>query len=116
MRSDKDGDKYRTLVVVRRYGEAIFPVDVRVTFTEGKQVTEHWDGKERWHLYTYNWPQRAVTAQADPDHVLLLDVNLTNNSKALTPLDRLGPKAATKWSLKWMVWLQDCLLTWSAFV
>jgi aminopeptidase N len=113
LRSDKDGDKYRTLVVVRRYGEAIFPVDVRVTFTEGKQVTEHWDGKDRWHLYTYNWPQRAVTAQADPDHVLLLDVNLTNNSKVLTPLDELGPKAATKWSLKWMVWLQDCLLTWS---
>ena len=116
LRSDKDGDKYRTLVVVRRYGEATFPVDVRVTFTEGKQVTEHWDGKDRWHLYTYNWPQRAVTAQTDPDHVLLLDVNLTNNSKALTPLDGFGPKAATKWSLKWMVWLQDCLLTWSVFV
>jgi hypothetical protein len=115
-RSDKDGDKYRTLVVVRRFGEAIFPVDVRVAFTDGKQVTEHWDGKDRWHLYTYNWPQRAVTAQADPDRVLLLDVNLTNNSRALTPLDSLGPKAATKWSLKWMVWLQDCLLTWSVFV
>jgi hypothetical protein len=115
-RSDRDGDKYRTLVVVRRYGEAIFPVDVRVTFTEGKQATEHWDGKDRWHLYTYNWPQRAVTAQADPDHVLLLDVNLTNNSKALPPLDGFAPKAATKWSLKWMVWLQDCLLTWSVFV
>jgi Peptidase family M1 domain len=114
-RSDKDGDKYRTLVVVRRYGEAIFPVDVRVTFTDGKQVTEHWDGKDRWHLYTYSWAQRAVTAQADPDRVLLLDVNLTNNSKALAPLDRFGPKAATKWSLKWMVWLQDCLLTWSVF-
>jgi hypothetical protein len=112
-RSDKDGDQYRTLVVVRRYGEAIFPVDVRVTFTGGKQITEHWDGKDRWHLYTYNRPQRAVTAQADPDHVLLLDVNLTNNSKVLAPLDTLGPEAATKWSLKWMVWLQDCLLTWS---
>jgi hypothetical protein len=114
-RSDKDADNYRTLVVVRRYGEAIFPVDVRVTFADGKQVTEHWDGKDRWHLYTYNWAQRAVTAQADPDRVLLLDVNLTNNSKALAPLDRFGPEAATKWSLKWMVWLQDCLLTWSVF-
>ncbi len=116
LRSDKDGDRYRTLVVARRYGEAIFPIDVRVTFTEGRKVVEHWDGKDRWHLYTYDFPQRAVTAQADPDHVLLLDVNLTNNSRALTPLDKFGPKAATKWSLKWMVWLQDCLLTWSVFV
>ena len=31
-------------VVVRRYGEAIFPVEVLVTFENGEQVTEHWDG------------------------------------------------------------------------
>ena len=27
-----------------------------------------------------------------------------------------GDRAATKWSLKWMVWLQDCLLSWAALV
>jgi hypothetical protein len=45
--------------------------------------------------------------------VLLLDVNLTNNSRTLEPK---GPAAATKWSLKWMVWLQDQLLSWAFFV
>jgi hypothetical protein len=116
LRSDKDGDKYRTLAVVRRYGEAIFPIDVRVTFEDGMQVTEHWDGLDRWHLYTYERPQRAVAAEADPERVLLLDVNRTNNSRTLEPLDASGPKAATKWSVKWMVWLEDCLLSWSLLV
>jgi hypothetical protein len=116
LRSEREADRYRTTVVVRRYGEAIFPIDVRVTFAGGRRVMEHWDGKDRWHLYTYESPERAVTAEADPEHILLLDVNLTNNSRALTPMDRWAPKAATKWSLKWMVWLQDCLLSWSALV
>ena len=57
-----------------------------------------------------------MTAEADPERVLLLDVNVTNNSKALGARGELGTKAATKWSLKWMIWLQDCLLSWSMFV
>ncbi len=40
-------------VVVRRLGEAIFPVDVLVTFENGEQVRERWDGRDRWKLFTY---------------------------------------------------------------
>ncbi len=116
LRSDREGDHYRTTVVARRYGEAIFPIDVRVTFADGQQAVEHWDGSDRWQQYTYDRPERAVTAEADPERVLLLDVNVTNNSRALGPRGELGMKAATKWSLKWMIWLQDCLLSWSMFV
>jgi Peptidase family M1 domain len=116
LRSDREGDNYRTTVVVRRYGEAIFPIDVRVTFADGQHVVEHWDGRDRWHMYTYVRPERAVTAEADPERVLLLDVNVTNNARALGARGELGTKAATKWSLKWMIWLQDCLLSWSVFV
>ncbi len=111
--TNREGDKYRTNVVVRRYGEAIFPVDVLVTFENGEQVTEHWDGAGRWTLYTFDRPSRAVSAQVDPNRVLLLDVDYTNNSRTLQPK---GRRAATKWSLKWMVWLQDCLLSWAALV
>lgn len=103
---------YRTSVMVRRYGEALFPVAVRTTFEGGEQVTEQWDGSERWKLFTYDRPVRAVSAQVDPDRVLLLDVNYTNNSRTLQPH---GGDAATKWALKWMVWLQDSLLTWAFF-
>jgi len=116
LRSDREGDNYRTTVVARRYGEATFPIDVRVTFADGQQAVEHWDGQDRWRQYTYDRAERAVTAEADPEHVLLLDVNATNNSRALGPRGELGTKAATTWSLKWMIWLQDCLLSWSMFV
>ncbi len=109
--SARDGEQYRTSVVVRRYGEAVFPVDVAVTFRNGERVLEHWDGKDRWKLYSYERPAQALSAQVDPNRVLLLDVNYTNNSKTLEPH---GAAAGTRWSLTWMVWLQDCLLSWAA--
>jgi len=111
--STREGDRYRTNLVVRRYGEALFPVDVLVTFRNGERVTEHWDGAARWKLYTFERPVQALSAQVDPDRVLLLDVNYTNNSNTLEPK---GRAAAAKWSMKWMVWLQDCLLSWAALV
>ena len=109
--SVRDGDQFRTTVVVRRYGEALFPVDVLVTFASGEQMTERWDGRDRWKLYAYDRPSPAVSAQVDPNRVLLLDVNYTNNSRTLEPA---GRAAAAKWSMTWMVWLQDCLLSWAA--
>jgi hypothetical protein len=109
----REGPQYRSNVVVRRYGEATFPVDVLVTFENGERVTERWDGLDRWKLYSYIRPSAAVSAQVDPKRVLLLDVAYTNNSKTLRPD---GPRAATKWSMIWMIWLQDCLLSWAALV
>ena len=107
------GQRFRTSVVVRRYGEAIFPVDVLTTFADGEKVTEHWDGRDRWKLYTYDRSVKAATAVVDPNRVLLLDVNYTNNSRTLTPR---ASEAATKWSMKWMVWLEDALLSYGFFV
>jgi len=49
----------------------------------------------------------------DPDRVLLLDVDTTNNSRALSPA---AGRAATKWAAKWIVWLQDVLATYAFFV
>jgi hypothetical protein len=108
--STQEGDVYRTMLVVRRYGEATFPVDVLVTFANGERVVERWDGVDRWKLYTYQRPARALSAQVDPERVLLLDVNVTNNSATLEPH---GGAAARKGALTWMVWLQDCLLSWA---
>jgi hypothetical protein len=104
---------YRTSVVVRRQGEAIFPVDLLVRFDNGQEAREQWDGVDRWKQFTYDRAARATSAQVDPERVLLLDVNYTNNSRALAPRTR---DAAQKWSLKWMVWLQDLMLTWGFFV
>ena len=108
-----DEKTFRTSVVVRRYGEATFPVDVVTTFENGEQIKETWNGQERRAIYVYEKPVRGTTVQVDPDHVLLLDVAYTNNSRTLRPS---SGKASLKWSLKWMVWLQDLMLTYGFFV
>ncbi|MCA1583213.1 MAG: M1 family metallopeptidase [Acidobacteria bacterium] len=104
---------YRTTVVVRRFGEAVFPVDVVVTFEGGQQIRERWDGLSRWHVYSYDRAEPGISVQVDPERVLLLDVDYTNNSQTRTPR---ADEAAKKWSLAWMIWLQDLLLTYGFFV
>ncbi len=110
---DTTYDGYRTTVVVRRFGEAIFPVDVVTTFRDGQRVTERWDGRDRRAIYTYDRPSEGLKVEVDPERVLLLDVNYTNNSATTEPR---AAEASLKWSLKWLVWLQDLMLTYAFFV
>ena len=104
--------KCRLAVPAHDDGGAVL-IAVARALENGERVTEHWSGQDRWKLYTYDRPSPALSAEVDPNRVLLLDVNLTNNSRTLEPA---GAAAATKWSLKWMVWLQDHLLSWAFFV
>jgi hypothetical protein len=113
LKPDTTYDGYRTTVVVRRFGEAIFPVDVVTTFKDGQRVSERWDGRERRAIYTYDRPAEGLKVEVDPERVLLLDVNYTNNSATLEPR---AAEASLKWSLKWLVWLQDLMLTYAFFV
>ncbi len=114
LKSERTGSSaYRTVVVVRRLGEATFPVEVVTTFADGQHVTERWSGADRRAIYVYERPARATTVVVDPNRVLLLDVNYTNNSITLEP--RAG-RASAKWSLTWMVWLQDLMLTYAFLV
>ena len=104
---------FRSDVVVRRFGDGIFPVTVLVTFADGNQTREAWDGGGRWKTLSIEGPSRAVSAQVDPDRILLLDTNFTNNSFTTQPQ---AQRAAIKWASKWMIWLQDQLLTWAFLV
>jgi len=106
-------DRFRTTVVARRFGEATFPVEIVTTFNDGSKKTERWDGVERRAIYRYDGAVRARSVEVDPNHVLMLDVNYTNNSRTLDP--RSGD-ASLKWSLTWMTWLQDLLITYASLV
>jgi aminopeptidase N len=118
-RSERLGDGYRTTVVARRFGEGVFPVEVVTTFEDGSEAKESWDGRGSWDgqdrraVYTYERPSRAVTVRVDPERVLLLDVAYTNNSRTVAPR---SDAASLKWSLKWMAWLQDLMLTYAFFI
>ena len=111
--TDAGKGRFRTTVVARRLGEATFPVDVVTTFEDGSKKTERWDGIERRTIYVYEGGSRARSVQVDPLRVLLLDANYTNNSRTLRPR---AAQASLKWSLTWMAWLEDTLLTYAFLV
>jgi YD repeat-containing protein len=111
--TETDDETFVSEVVVRRHGDGIFPVTILATLANGEQRRFAWDGAGRWHRVTLEHGSKIVSAQVDPEQVLVLDTNFTNNSVTTEPA---GPRAAVKWAAAWMVWLQDQLLTWTFFV
>ncbi len=100
-------------VLLRRWGEGIFPLEVRIEFADGRAVTERWDGRARWTYYDFftGEDDPVIAVYLDPEGKLALDVNETNDSWVREAPAR---QAARKWSLKWMIWLQHTM-QWFAF-
>jgi hypothetical protein len=101
-----------TTVVVRRLRDGVFPVDVRVTFADGSSVTERWDGRDPWRAFKFRTGSAPRTVEVDPERVLMLDLNYTNNSWTSQPR---AAEASGKWALRWLTWVQDLLLTYAFF-
>jgi len=102
---------FRTFVAVQRKGDFVFPVDLKVTFSDGSIAMEHWDGQDRWIRYQYDRPAELVSAEIDPEHKVLLDVNLYNNSY-MVPEDRQAIQKisniwtfVTEWLGQLLAWL-----------
>jgi aminopeptidase N len=108
----KTADGFESIVVVRRLEEGVFPVTIKRTYEDGATDTVAWDGKARWQALTHRQSARLVRVEVDPARILLLDVNYTNNSWSAWPA---APAAAHKWSMRWMAWLQDVMLTYAFF-
>jgi hypothetical protein len=119
---------FDTTVVVARLGDGQFTgasaprvgayesgrgITVVVAFTDGERAVETWDGRDAQKTFRYRSAALAQSAQVDPDRRVLLDVVRTNNSATLAP--RTGT-AATRWSMRWMTWLEQVLLNYGAFV
>lgn len=98
-----DDAQWRSVVVARRLGDGVFPVNVDIEFEDGSRVVERWDGEARWTRFSYRRDSKVSRVRVDPGRQLVLDINRTNNSWARRSKAGL---AATKWSSKWMVWVQ----------
>jgi hypothetical protein len=94
---------YRSTVVVRRLGEALAPVDVVIRFDNGETVERNWDGKYRWVKFVFEKPSKVTSAEVDPQRKLALEENFTNNSRLAEPENR----AAAKWYIRWIFWLEN---------
>lgn len=100
--------RFESTVIVRRLQEGVFPITIKCTYADGTTDVTSWDGRARWTSLKGTSATRLVRVEVDPDRVLLLDLNYTNNSWTATPL---APYAARKWSWRWMAWLQEVMLT-----
>lgn len=97
---------YRTEVAILSGGPVPFPLTVRVSFADGKIIAARWDGRRNRLEFESATP--AVAAHLDPDRVFLLDRNPLNNAR-VPPRETNVP--VTKWMARWIVWLQDAMLT-----
>jgi hypothetical protein len=88
-------------------------IGLRVTFQDGATATDAWDGRSESKTFVYESRTQALSAEIDSDHMLVLDSRKANNSRRLIVN---APVAADRWSARWMVWLQDVLLSYASLV
>jgi len=96
---------YKSEVVVARLGEWIFPQEVLVTFENGDNVREYWDGRDRWKRFVYYKNVKVRSAEVDPGRTMVLDVNYLNNSRVLEP----RKPVVAKFAAGLMKWFQGLL-------
>ncbi len=72
-------------VLVRRRGALRFPVDVDMVSEDGAVTRLRWDAAESSARLPYHGKTRLVAAVIDPEHRVLLDDDLSNNARRLSP-------------------------------
>lgn len=122
-----DSPCFETVVTARRIGDGQFTgrssaragefdagdaITVRVTFENGDTASAKWDGRDASRTFRFQGPSRALSAHLDPDRVLVLDANYLNN--------RIAPATSTnapirKWMARWIVWMQNAVLSYGFF-
>jgi len=133
-KAEESNAPYENEVAVRRVGEAWFPVEMLFTLKDGARIsakpvnardgviayqfTDNKDGRrwgdtwainDRWKKFKFTTGSKLITAEIDPERKVLLDANLTNNSKT----DSIGVGGAIRWSSGAMYWVQAILQAFS---
>ncbi len=78
-----DREPYDSRVVIGRTGGIVLPVDVVLTFENGKSWRTTWDGKSGWLRLRTIYPSRLVKAEVDPDRRVVLDRDPWDNARYL---------------------------------
>jgi hypothetical protein len=85
---------------------------LRVAFADGSQSDARWDGRDQSRLFRFQGPSPAIAASLDPDRIVATDQNFLNNS-VVRPVTTNVP--VRKWMARWMVWMQNTILTYGFF-
>jgi hypothetical protein len=82
---------------------------VRVRFGDGRQITTSWRPAQGPTLWFDN-ATPATDVTIDPDRTNLLDRDYRDNTFAVTPSTDVR---IDKWAARWLVWLQQIMLTYT---
>ncbi len=98
-------EDYKSKVIVERVGEMILPVEIQITFRDGKTVNENWDGQTRRKEFSYNGKSKVESVQIDPERKLYIDKDYINNSYTSGKEEN----AIFKYATKFMIWMQNSM-------
>lgn len=70
---------YINRVRIQRKGDFIHPVEIQLEFADGQQQRYRWDGRDLWWNQTFPSESRLVSVHIDPNHKVLMDINMRNN-------------------------------------
>lgn len=114
-RADAEAEKapwVATIALVRK-GELCLPLEVELRFDDGSRERTRWSREEqqlsKWRELPYRGEKKLVGVVLDPERLLYLDVDMTNNAW----FDERDTRAPLRWSERvFQYWLQ--LLHWQA--
>jgi|GEM_PF-2353942 len=75
--------EYEWSVIVANLGEVALPVDVEFCFEGGRSERRVFDGKSSFVRFNGRSSDRLLGAVVDPEHKMVLDLNLINNSRTV---------------------------------
>ncbi len=105
-KSDENLDKkYYARVLLKREENMVMPIELLIKFADGNEVLKTWDGKKRYKQFEFYSNSKVVSAEIDPEHKILMDVNLANNSIVLKP--KQNP--VWKYTVKFLFTIQNLL-------
>ncbi len=125
-RPDADRE-FETRLSLRRFGDGLFArvveprgppraagsLKVVTRFADGTALEEWWDGRDASVELAYAGPSLALSASVDPDAMLLLDADRSNNTRTVAV--ETAPLGA-RLTASWLIWLQDVMLVSSALL
>lgn len=84
-REKAKADRYVGRALIAREGALSFPVDVAMTLDDDTVVRRTLDGRARWQWIDVDAKSPLRAVEVDPERKILLDDNLSNNSKSKRP-------------------------------
>jgi hypothetical protein len=87
------------------------PVPIRVDFADGQSVETRLGADERMRDFSFESAAPWAAVHLDPNRTVLSDVNLLNNLRLASPSSNVP---IAKWMARWLIWLEDAMLSYSA--